>query len=166
MLSKYFSLKELCVSNTANRLGLNNIPAVGSQARKNLEMTAKKADIIRDALGSALLVSSGYRAPAVNKAVGGVSNSAHVKGFAVDISSPEISDIELFKLCQKLKGKLNYDQLILEYPERGASAWVHIGFVEEDRKPRGQEFVISRVNKSLNYWLKNQQGIFKRMVFN
>ena len=153
MLSKYFSLKELCVSSAANRLGLNNIPAAGTQARKNLEMTAKKADIIREALGSALLVSSGYRAHAVNKAVGGVSNSAHVKGLALDIGSARISDVELFKLCQNLKGKLNYDQLILEYPERGASAWVHIGFVEEGRMPRGQEFVISRVNKSLNYWL-------------
>ena len=153
MLSKYFSLKELCVSSTASRLGLNNIPAVGTQARKNLEMTAKKADIIREALGSALLVSSGHRAPAVNKAVGGVSNSAHVKGLALDIGSAELSDIELFKLCQSLKKELNYDQLILEYPERGASAWVHIGFVEEGQKPRGQEFVISRVNKSLNYWL-------------
>ena len=153
MLSKYFSLKELCVSSTANRLGLNNIPTVGTQARKNLEMTAKKADIIREALGSALLVSSGYRAPAVNKAVGGVSNSAHVKGLALDVGSSRISDVELFKLCKSLKDELKYDQLILEYPERGASAWVHIGFVEEGQKPRGREFVISRVNKSLNYWL-------------
>ena len=154
MLSKYFSLKELCSSSTANRLGLNNLPPVGSQHMKNLEATAKKADIIREALGSALLVSSGYRAPAVNKAVNGASNSAHTKGLALDIGSPEISDIELFKLCKSLKSKLNYDQLILEYPERGASAWVHVGFVEDNKTPRGQEFVISRVNKSLSYWLK------------
>lgn len=154
MLSKYFSLKELCVSSTANRLGLNNVPSVGTQARKNLEMTAKKADIIREAAKSAIRVSSGYRAPAVNKAVGGVSNSAHVRGLALDISSAKLSDIELFKLCQSLKKELNYDQLILEYPERRTSTWVHIGFVEEGREPRGQEFVISRVNKSLNYWLK------------
>ena len=153
MLSKYFSLKELCYSSTADRLCLNNLPPVGSQHMKNLEATAKKADIIREALGSALLISSGYRAPAVNKAVGGASNSAHTKGLALDIGSAKLSDIELFKLCRGLKKELNYDQLILEYPERGVSAWVHIGFVEEGQKPRGQEFVISRVNKSLNYWL-------------
>ena len=57
MLSKYFSLKELCVTSTANRLGLNNVPPVGTQARKNLEMTAKKADVIREAAKSAILVS-------------------------------------------------------------------------------------------------------------
>ena len=42
-------------------------------------------DIIRNDWGSGIGVTSWYRPPAVNKAVGGVSNSTHLTGSGVDI---------------------------------------------------------------------------------
>lgn len=40
---------------------------------------------IRDHFGKSVRISSGYRTPAHNKAVGGMSNSYHTKGMAADI---------------------------------------------------------------------------------
>lgn len=45
---------------------------------------------IRSAIGAGLVVSSGYRSPKHNAAVGGASNSQHVEGRAADIYSPEL----------------------------------------------------------------------------
>ncbi|WP_321959716.1 D-Ala-D-Ala carboxypeptidase family metallohydrolase [Paraburkholderia sp. J69-1] len=39
-------------------------------------------------VGKPILISSAFRSRAVNKAVGGVPNSAHALGFAADFISP------------------------------------------------------------------------------
>ena len=153
MLSKYFSLKEMTASETARRRGLRNEPKETEYQYKNLLKTCAYLDVIREHVGAPISVSSGLRMPDVNKAVGGAVNSAHVHGSAADISCASLTDIELFKKIMELKGEIPFDQVILEYPERGAGAWVHVGF-RHNSKPRGQFFVISKKNKSLEYWLK------------
>ena len=85
-LSKYFSLPELVVSQSAARRGLKNIP-FGKQL-DNLRSTAEKMDAIREMLGKPVLVSSGYRNAEVNALVGGSKTSAHLQGLAVDFTCP------------------------------------------------------------------------------
>lgn len=44
-------------------------------------------DLIRSKVGFPLMVNSGYRSPAHNAAVGGVKDSAHMRGVAADIAT-------------------------------------------------------------------------------
>jgi len=54
-----------------------------SAVRKELVV---KLDQLRDIVGFPLIITSGYRCPKHNAEIGGVPDSAHTKGLAVDIS--------------------------------------------------------------------------------
>lgn len=115
-LSPHFSLEEMTVTST----GIPNIPT--GQYLQNLTYTASQMEIVRQILGTAIHVNSGYRCDAVNKAVGGVITSAHSFGFAVDFVSPDFGTP--YDICAKLiAGGMKFDQLIHE-----KRRWVHIGF--------------------------------------
>ena len=81
---KYFTLSALCNSETADKLGINNIP-VQQETLDNLDYIMGKLDEIREGYGKPIIINSGYRSPELNKAVGGVVQSYHQKGLAVDI---------------------------------------------------------------------------------
>lgn len=51
----------------------------------NLKALANRLQVIRDLLGRPIRITSGYRTPEHNKAVGGEPNSYHLKGMAADI---------------------------------------------------------------------------------
>lgn len=85
-LSPHFTLAELTASTTANRLGLRNVP--DSAALYQLTKTAQMLERVRELLGVPITVTSGYRSPDVNAAVGGRTSSDHLKGMAADIVSP------------------------------------------------------------------------------
>ena len=75
---------ELVRSSTAERLGLENTPPASVlPALRRLAETF--VEPLRVALGRRVVVTSGYRSPEVNRAVGGVPNSPHLHGEAVDI---------------------------------------------------------------------------------
>jgi zinc D-Ala-D-Ala carboxypeptidase len=85
MLSAHFSLEEFTASQTASRLGLANTP--DSTELANLRRLAAALENVRTLLGGKpILISSAFRSEAVNKAVGGVANSAHA--LAADLISP------------------------------------------------------------------------------
>lgn len=127
---KYFTLNELTASSTAKRKGIDNTP--DATVRANLTaLVANILDPLREAYGKPIVVSSGYRSPKLNKAVGGAAKSQHVTGQAADIHT--LSDIpadnkKLFDLIQKLK--LPFDQLINEYNFN----WVHVSFSPKNRR--------------------------------
>ena len=80
-----FSMEEFTRSETAERLGIQNIP--GNRERLAIvNLCAKLLQLIRNAYGGPIHINSGYRCPALNKAVGGVPTSQHVKGEAADLS--------------------------------------------------------------------------------
>ena len=117
-LSEHFTLSELTMSERAARDGLDNTPS--STSIENLKRLAAALEAIRVKLGRPIVVTSGYRAPLVNKAVGGAADSAHVLGLAADINCPGMTPKAL-ALFIKSSG-VKYDQLILEY-----DTWVHFG---------------------------------------
>lgn len=127
MLGKYFSLKELTRSETAERLGIDNTPP--PEIVENLRaLVVNILDPLREARGP-ITVNSGYRSPALNAAVPGSSNtSQHTKGEAADI---EEDDAPIEDTLRYIRDHLPFDQLILEYPPNG---WVHVSYAPNGRR--------------------------------
>ena len=120
--SEHFTLEEMCFSETAARLGIDNTP--GPIETANLKLVVSFLEKIRTLLGDKpIVVHSGYRAPEVNKAVGGVVTSAHCFGLACDFVCPDFGTSYEVALAI-LKSDIEYDQLILEY------GWVHVGLAK------------------------------------
>ena len=123
---KYFSIRELTRSATAARLGIDNTPDDGIV--KNLtKLVNTVLDPLREAYGKPIVVTSGYRSAALNRAVGGSRTSQHVYGQAADIKSLSDDPREnkkIFDIASRLikEGKITVGQLIDEY----AYDWVHI----------------------------------------
>ena len=125
----HFSIEELYASDTAKRLGINNKPTI--QKMINLVyLAAFVLEPLRVAMGRPINISSGYRCEQLNKAVGGVYNSQHLKGQAADIS---IEGDMAFgrKVFDYIKNHLPFDQLIWEHTASG-TYWVHVSYVFPD----------------------------------
>ena len=133
-ISKNFTLEELCASPTAKANGIANIP--GHQDICNLcALVHHVLQPLRDAMGYAIKIGSGYRSLALNRAVGGVSNSQHMKGEAADlcIDGDRVKGKRWFDW---IKSHCEFDQLIWEHNANG-SYWVHVSF-RSDGKNRKQ----------------------------
>lgn len=130
---RYFTIKELCASNTAAKYKIDNTPT--QSVEQNLvQLVDNILDPLRLRYGRPIHVSSGYRSRRLNAAVGGVSNSQHLYGQAADILGHDKSIAEtkrLFRLIQDMK--LPFDQLILEHSRYG-SYWVHVSYSPKNRR--------------------------------
>lgn len=129
-LTKHFLLSELTKSQTALRLGINNKP--DNEAILNLiRISEKILEPIREQFGP-FSPSSGFRCLELNRALRSKDTSQHVKGQAVDIEIPGVSN---FELATWIKDNLTFDQLILECYTQGdpSSGWVHVSFAEKNR---------------------------------
>lgn len=129
-LSKHFTLDEFIKSATATRLGIDNTPD-----EKVLNCIQALVDNVLEPLrvhyGRPIIITSGYRCPKLNKAVGGSSTSQHAIGQAVDIRSVSDSredNKELFDMIREMK--LPFDQLINEF----GYDWVHVSFGPRNRR--------------------------------
>lgn len=125
---KYFKLEEFVNSTTAKKYGIDNTPS--EEVKKNIvHLVDNLLDPIRERYGAAIIVSSGYRCPALNKRVGGVATSQHLTGEAADISTGTISGNKtLFELI--MKSGLDFDQLI----DESHFSWVHVSLRNVNRK--------------------------------
>ena len=127
---KYFTINELCKSATANRLKIDNTP--DKQVIANLTALVDNVlDPLRTAWKQPIIVTSGYRCPKLNKAVGGVPLSQHTLGQAADIhtvSDKPSDNKRLYELIQSLG--LPVDQCINEYGYN----WIHVSFSPRNRR--------------------------------
>jgi len=149
---KYFNLSELSASATAERLAIDNTPPRAAQRMLTI-LVEQLLDPIRRRYGAPIIVTSGYRCPALNTAVGGVANSHHIVGCAADIVAPLLSPQGgkdqtapflssplggseggcgdqtqyLFHLIVQMQreGAIRFTQLIAEEDYR----WLHISYV-------------------------------------
>jgi len=134
-----FSISELTFSQTATRNGIDNTP--DDEALINLTQLAWTLQEIRDGIKSPIIVSSGYRSPYLNNAIGGSKTSAHMKGMAADISTPSMTPLELSQwIAENIPG---FDQVIHEF-----GRWTHLGFAQA---PRGQLLTAMRENGKTIY---------------
>ena len=145
-LSEHFTLGEMLQSRTAEThqpKPIPNIPlkchvtALQNLCRHCLEPT-------RQHFGLPIQVTSGYRCELLNRLVGGVSTSQHLRGEAADITVPRkhwpfcYTNTEQIArlLFQWMRDNVDYDQLILEH--QGGRWWVHVSCRVDLRKNRRQ----------------------------
>jgi len=116
-ITPHFTLTEMTASQIAAREGLDNTPSPG--VLNNLHLLCQALEQVRALFGQAVIISSGYRSPALNERIGGSAGSQHMMGLAadftvVDVTSPEV----VRRLSQSAVG---FDQLIFEF-----DSWVHL----------------------------------------
>jgi hypothetical protein len=126
-----FSLNEFTSSSTAREREISNsLPDVlESAALGTLEMMQRIRDHLSAVKGRdvPVTITSGYRSPALNRAVGGVPTSDHVAACAVDFRAPAFgTPIQVARELAKYVDELKIGQLINEHPEKGASGWIHV----------------------------------------
>ena len=137
-MSSYFTIKELTYSATAVKNGIDNTPSL--ETITHLKELIEFLNPIREAWGSPIKVTSGYRSYKVNQLVGGSATSAHRYGWASDLVPVKGTVEELFKfIANYLKeNNLLFDQLIME--KSSTSKWVHLGLKNKSGKQRKQIF--------------------------
>ena len=128
-LSKNFALSEITHSNTAKRLGIENEPT--EEHLQNMQTLINLLiQPMRDSLGP-IRISSGYRNPELNLAIGGSSSSQHCKGEALDIQFWQMGKM-MNELIYEwiLDSGLEFDQMINEFD----FAWIHISLKAKDNR--------------------------------
>lgn len=138
-LSAHFTLEEFTASETAERRRLDNTlpPELLMTAQNTAEMMEK----IRIALGdNPITVTSGYRSPEVNRAIGSGDSSDHIKAMAVDFKCPAYGTPKAvaLHLADKIDS-LGIGQIILEY-----NAWCHVS----TRRPSKEINRVITINQS------------------
>jgi zinc D-Ala-D-Ala carboxypeptidase len=126
MISKHISLKEATKSNTAQRLGIENFPNNDTL----IQMQALAENIfepLRKHVGGPIYITSFYRSPELNKAIGGSSKSQHCLGQAIDVDDVlgRATNKEMFEY---IKDNLDFDQLIWEFGDDNNPNWVHVSY--------------------------------------
>lgn len=141
-LTPNFTLDELIASQTAARMGIDNIPSQAMQ--KNLLLLAQTLELVRNLLGAPIIVSSGYRSLELNKLIGGTKSSAHCYGLAADFTAPKFgAPLQICKIIAA--SNIIFDQLIFE------GSWVHIGLASSSKPSRREVLSAKFIKGKANY---------------
>ena len=135
---KNFELCEFVESETAEKKGIDNTPTFDAVLALD-ELVSKILQPLREAWGKPLIISSGYRCEELNKAVGGVANSAHLYGNAADVQVASSKDFDEFvEFAEKWlrDNKVKFDQSIRESSKD--DYWWHIGLRNSKGEQRKQ----------------------------
>lgn len=120
----HFKWEEFINSNTAKKKRIDNTPS--KEIESNIEKLMDFMEELRIAYKKPIYINSGYRCPELNKAVGGVANSAHQSGFACDIRKDK--GLKEFML-EYLKDK-EFDEFLDE------GTWLHFALFSKDGRQR------------------------------
>lgn len=146
-LSTHFTKEELTFSEAAVRLGLDNEPS--EEALENMKwLCIDLLEPVRQLFAAPLIISSCYRAPLVNAAIGGSKTSEHVEGRAADF---RVKAFTPFEVCERIQQNLvtldlPVNQLILEF-----GRWTHISIAKEGSIPKRQLLTAKRVDGKTIY---------------
>ncbi len=147
-LSEHFELAEFTRSSTAKRAGISNMPTDAHLA--NIKLLCEKIlEPIRVHFSRSIILSSGYRSSALNRAVGGSSSSQHCSGEAADIDmdGTNVTNAQIFNY---IKDNLEFDQLIWEFGTDSNPDWVHVSY-ESNGRQRKQILRAVKKNGSTSY---------------
>ena len=132
-LSEHFTLAEMCKTSVKTADG--NIPS-----RVNIENLQRLCENwlepLRAKYGAPIIINSGYRSPAVNKAVGGVATSNHLTGCAVDIRVTDMKQLLRYAVIlldiSDDSGE-PFDELLIERNSKG-TYWLHFAVRPKDNR--------------------------------
>jgi hypothetical protein len=130
-ISKNVSYKEAIKSNTATRLGIENLP--DEQQIDNMKLVAEKIfQPLRKFVGGPIKINSFFRSPDLNRAIGGSSKSQHCLGLAMDLDDTfgHKTNAQMFEWIRE---NLDYDQMIWEFGSEKNPAWVHVSYVSPEK---------------------------------
>lgn len=145
MITKNFSWKEMEHSITAKNKGWDN--TIPEALKPNMVRLCKELQKIRDVYGKPIIVSSGYRCPRLNRAVGGVASSQHMTAAAADIKTATdtlADNKKLWDVIMKMRseGKLNLRQIIWEYGKKNVGMdWIHLA-VNDSKHTRKENQIV------------------------
>lgn len=149
-LSKNLSLAEVTKSNTAKRLGIDNTP--DDWATENLRKIAEHVfQPLRDAFKCPIYVSSGYRGPELNAAIGGAKRSQHMEGRALDLDADVFGRCTNGDIFRWILNNVTFDQLIWEFGDQDNPDWVHVSYVH-DGVNRGRCLKACRDDEGKTYY--------------
>lgn len=134
---KYFNFEQWAVSSIAKQKGIDNSVPSNFYPRIK-ELIEIILDPLREAWGSDIIVTSGYRNATLNRIIGGSNTSAHSQCYAADLVpvGRSINEFALFVLHWLNDNNIKFDQFIIEH--KPDSAWVHIAIRNEDGQQRKQ----------------------------
>ena len=134
----YFTIAELCASDTATKYNIDNTP--DPIITSHLQQLINFLNPLREAWGSAIKVSSGYRCDKLNRFVGGSKTSSHLIGYGVDLipANGRMDDFKKF-IIDYMKTRM-FDQCIIE--KSGKTEWIHIGLYNNKGQQRRMIFNI------------------------
>ena len=116
-------MREMCYSETATaKMWLNLCGPV--EAENVRRLVRRVLQPLRNYMGVPLVVRSGYRTPKLNKYVGGVNNSFHVKGCAADVKMPDWETC--YKAAAYVCRELPFTECIVSH--RGMAIWLHLAY--------------------------------------
>lgn len=125
-LSEHFELAEFLVSETAARRGISNEPT--PEVIENLRQLCQLVlQPLRIKLGRPIVITSGYRSPALNRAVGGSPTSHHMQGHAADLIVPGMTPLAVCQAAHQLR--LPCAQIIHEF-----GRWAHLAVALSDER--------------------------------
>ena len=124
-----FTIKELCNSDVAKKYKINNTPSI-KVCDNLLLLITRVLQPLRDKLCKPMIITSGYRCEKLNTLIGGVSNSQHLTGQAVDFIVNDMNINDLFRFIKN--SGIIYDQLIEEHSKN--KKWIHISYSLKNRR--------------------------------
>ena len=132
-LSAHFDLEEFTCSDTAARMCINNDLPIEllAEAKKTADMMEGIRSFLTERLGKdcPIKITSAYRCPQLNKAIGSSETSDHIKMMAVDFRAPWFGTV--YDTAAELAGAVDYlgiGQLIYEF-----DSWIHVSTRTPDK---------------------------------
>lgn len=136
-LSEHFDLSEFTRSGTAARMGID-MTASDAVLANLRRLCAEVLEPIRKRVGP-IIVTSGYRPDALNRAVGGSHKSDHLHGLAADIVPVSVSLQKLAESVQSMQDRMPLKQGIVEFGQ-----WLHVSVQPVDEAPKREFLTASR----------------------
>tara|TARA_R100000149_G_C5880445_1_gene145509 strand:+ start:3313 stop:3774 length:462 start_codon:yes stop_codon:yes gene_type:complete len=128
-ISKNITYNEAVHSNTAKRKGIENIPNE-NQIANMMTIAEMIFQPLRSYVGGPIKITSFFRSPELNRAIGGSKSSQHCKGQAMDLD-----DVYGYKtnaeMFDYIRENLDFDQLIWEFGDDNNPNWIHVSYVDK-----------------------------------
>lgn len=130
-ISEHITYAEAIHSNTAKRMGIENIP--NEEQIANMFTIAEMIfQPLRSFVGGPIKITSFFRSPKLNQAIGGSKSSQHCKGQAMDLDDVygHKTNAEMFMYIRE---NLDFDQLIWEFGDEENPNWIHVSYVDKQK---------------------------------